>query len=105
MTKKAGGEKKPIAGPESIPWMPTSFTIAQAAAVRAVSAGSATPDQQRAAMKFIVEMICGTYDAEFRPGPDGARESAFAGGKRWVGLQIVKLSNTVYRSEPSEQPD
>lgn len=87
------------------PWMPTPYTVAQAAAIRACASGAATDQQQRVAMEFIVKNLCGTYDLEYRPGSDGARESSFAGGKRWVGLQIVKLVNFTVRSEPNEQPE
>ena len=100
--KKPDKADKPVL-PNSCPWKPCEYTVAQAAAIRAVSAGTASEDQQRSAMKYIVETLCGTYDLEFRPGGDGARESAFAGGRRFVGLQIVKLANFIIRSEPNEQ--
>jgi hypothetical protein len=41
-------------------------------------------------MKWIVNVLCGTYDQTFHIGPEGERVSAYAAGKRHVGLQIVK---------------
>ena len=99
-------EREPPSRPQlpgSVAWKPAEYTLAEAAAVRAVAHGAANEDQQRLAMKYIVETLAGLYDLEFRPGSDGARESAFAGGKRFVGLQIVKLVNHVIRSEANEQ--
>jgi hypothetical protein len=46
---------------------------------------------QQRALKFIIENLCGTYDLSYRPGPDGDRDTTLAEGKRFVGLQIVKL--------------
>ena len=100
-------QPQPIPGPERQPWKPPAYTVAQAAAIRALAQGQATAEQQVEALKFIVEDVCGLYDLEFRPGSDGVRDSAFAGGKRFVGLQIVKLVKIIVRdrSKPNEQPD
>lgn len=59
-------------------------------ALQALQRGDATGDQMQRALKWIVG-CAGTYDLSFRPGQDGERESSFAEGKRFVGLQIVKL--------------
>lgn len=75
-------------------------------------AGRASEDQQRRAMTFIVHQLCGTYDLSYRPTSD--RDTAFAEGKRFVGLQMVKFSriniaalsgkNTEQGETPKEQP-
>lgn len=72
--------------------------------MQALQRGDATPDQQRRALHFIVHSLCGTYDATYFP---DARDSDFAQGKRWVGLQLVKLLNLALsrlKEGPSEQP-
>lgn len=62
-------------------------------AIKALFAGNASEGQQKRALKWIIEQACGTYDLSFRPGADGERETAFAEGKRHVGLQLVKHIN------------
>ena len=57
-------------------------------AIKALAAGNANQDQQRRALDWIVRVLCGTYDLSFRP--DSERATAFAEGKRHVGLQIIK---------------
>lgn len=80
--------KKPRAS--SAPWHPATYNDADMAAIKALAAGTANEAQQRRALDWIVHTACGTYDLSFRPGTDGERETAFAEGKRWVGLQVVK---------------
>jgi hypothetical protein len=59
-------------------------------ALKALQTGTANEDQQQKALSWIIKEACETYDSEFR---DTDRATAFAGGKRFVGLQIVKLLN------------
>lgn len=66
-------------------------------AIKALNAGNANEDQQRMALRWIIEMAAGTYDQPYRPGaPD---ETTFACGRMFVGQQIVKQINTV-RTKP-----
>lgn len=59
------------------------------AALKALGNGEARPEQQVAAVNFLIEELCRTYDLSFRPEEKGGeRETAFAEGKRSVGLQI-----------------
>ena len=99
--------KKPAGVPEWEPWKPAAWEIPDAGAIQALQRGDATPDQQKRALTFIVNVLAGTYDGSFRPGPDGERVTAFAEGKRHVGLQIVKLANlslSAFKKAPGEQP-
>jgi hypothetical protein len=89
------------------PWLPSDYEPADAGALQALQRGDATPDQQKRALQFVIHVLCGTYDATYYPGADGVRDSDYAAGKRWVGLQIVKLLNLALsrlKSGPSEQP-
>lgn len=89
------------------PWVAPLWDLPDAAALQAVARGEADGAQQICALKFIVEMIAATYDGSFRPGADGDRVTAFAEGKRYVGLQIVKLVKVnlgAFKDTPSEQP-
>lgn len=60
-----------------------------AAALQALARGEARPDQQRRALDWVVKTAAGTYQTSFVPGAPDA--SAFAEGRRFVGLQVVKL--------------
>lgn len=62
---------------------------ADAYAIQALQKGTATPEQQQRALKWIVEGACGTYD--FCQNPESERLSAIFDGRRFAGLQIVKL--------------
>ena len=73
--------------------------------MQALSRGEATDHQQQHALKFIVEQLAGTYDLSFRP--DSPRVTDFAEGRRYVGLQIVKLTklNLSRIVDPGEPPE
>lgn len=74
-----------------LPWQPVPYDDAITAAIRALNTGTATPEMQQRALKWIIETAAGTYDQPFRPGgQDGARETDFACGRMFVGQQIVK---------------
>lgn len=99
--------RKPAGLPAWEPWKPAEWTVQDAGAIQALQRGDATPDQQQHALKFIVNSLAATYDGSFRPGADGDRVTAFAEGKRHVGLAIVKLANIAlgkFKSTPGEQP-
>lgn len=77
--------------PRLEPWIPADWEPEEAYAVQAVMHGRADEAQQKRAMRFIVERVCATYDLSYRPTSD--RDTAFAEGKRHVGLQLVKFAN------------
>lgn len=70
------------------PWVPAAWGKADAYAIKAVAAGNASEAQQKRAMQWVLG-ACGLRDLSFRP--DSDRATAFAEGKRFVGLQIAKL--------------
>ena len=76
--------------PTGAAWAPAPYEPADVGAIQALARGEAEPHQQIRALKWIVEAVCGTYDQSFRP--ESERETSFAEGRRFVGLQIVKLS-------------
>lgn len=75
------------------PWYPKPYGVAEAAAIKGVADGTASADQQRYAMRYIINVLCATYDQSFRPGEEGRRDTDFAEGMRHVGNQIVKMIN------------
>ena len=63
-------------------------------ALRAMHDGAALPHQQKLAWEWLMYVTAagdGFADLSFRPGPDGQRETDFAEGKRFVGLQMRKM--------------
>ena len=75
---------------DNAPWKPAKWELADAGALQALMRGDASKDQQMRALKWVIETAAGAYDMSFRPG-DSSRETDFAEGRRFVGLQIVKL--------------
>lgn len=76
---------------KSAPWYPARYEKADVRALKNLAAGTASPEQQQRAMKWIIEQACATYDLSYRPTSD--RDTSFAEGRRFVGLQIVKALN------------
>lgn len=74
---------------KSAAWLPPEWDIADAKAIQQLAAGEAPPEQQRRALKWIIENACGTYDMPYRP--ESSRDTDFACGRMFVGQQIVKL--------------
>ena len=85
----------PLRRRSSMPWEPVILEIGdpRVAAIRALASGTANAGQQQTAWQSILFDFCGIRDLEFRPGgPEGERASSFAGGRRHVGLQLVKTA-------------
>jgi hypothetical protein len=74
--------------PSVQPWHPAPYDDADTYAIKALAAGVANEGQQKRALDWIINTLCGTYDLSYRPESD--RDTAFAEGKRHVGLQLVK---------------
>jgi hypothetical protein len=73
------------------PWAPPPIELRDVAAIKALQRGDASAEQQRHALKFIVEKACATYELSFCPDENGRRSTDFAEGKRRVGLLLVGL--------------
>jgi hypothetical protein len=69
-------------------YAPAPYEIADIVAIKALANGTAMEHQQKRAMDWIIRAACATYDLSYRPESD--RDTAFAEGRRFVGLQIVK---------------
>lgn len=80
--------------PRDPAWLPAEYDFADVMAVKALAAGTANADQQKRALDWIVRSAAGAYEISYRSDADGGdRETAFAEGRRFVGLQVVKLVN------------
>ena len=77
--------------PEPVrPWHPAVYDDFAIGSLRALFNGTATEHQQKKAVEYILFELCGIRDLSYRP--DSERDTAFAEGKRFVGLQMVKIS-------------
>jgi hypothetical protein len=69
--------------------VPPSYEPADIEAFQALQRGDASEHQQRRALDWLVNKAASTYDLSFSPGDQHL--TAFAEGRRYVGLQVVKL--------------
>lgn len=83
---KAPRKPNPNAGKA---WCPPPYEAADITAIQAVAAGDADREQQQRAFKWIIEVAAQTYGLSYRP--ESERDTAFAEGRRMVGLSMVKL--------------
>lgn len=76
------------------------------AAFQALVRGEANEGQQKQVVNYVINDLCATYDLSYRP--DNDRDTTFAEGKRFVGLQIVKLTKlsteVVRKSDERRKP-
>lgn len=79
------------------PWHPAPYEEADVYAIKALVAGVASADQQKRALGWIINTLCGTYDMPYRPGEGGDRDTVFACAKMFVGQQIVKLTKIILK--------
>lgn len=79
---------KPNTEPASA-FAPAPYTRAQVIAIQALFRGEADAEQQRIGREWILDAVCRVHDLEYRPG--SFDQSAFAGGRRFVGQQIQKM--------------
>lgn len=70
-------------------WSPVPYGAKEVRLIQALNRGDATPQQQQDALKYIIEVVAGAYDMSFRP--ESERDTCFAEGRRFVGLQLIKL--------------
>lgn len=71
-------------------WLPVDdWELADVTAMQALERGEANADQQKRALAFIINKACRTYEASYSPVRE--HDTSFAEGRRFAGLQIVKL--------------
>lgn len=71
------------------PWKPAPYIVADIYAIKALRTGTANAIQQQRALDWIMHIACEVDHASYRPG--SSDDTAFAEGKRHIGLQIRKL--------------
>ena len=73
-------------------WDSAPFALADAMALKALHEGTADADQQRRALQWIVHAAARINRTSFDP--DSQRGTDFAEGRRFLGLQIMRLVTT-----------
>lgn len=68
---------------------PAPSDPADAYALQALQRGEASPDMQRRALDWFINAAALTYEVSFSP--DNPYLTAFAEGRRFAGLQTVKM--------------
>lgn len=59
-------------------------------ALKSMNTGTASPEQQKYLLDFLIKIGCKTYDTDWFL---DERTSCFAAGRRYVGQQIVRFIN------------
>ena len=71
------------------PWLPIPYEAKEVRFIQALHRGDATPEQQREALAWIIEVASSYVDLPYFPNSD--RDTAFACGKMFVGKTLVKM--------------
>ena len=88
------GVKKKLEIPPHAPYRPAKLSSELVYAVKAVQCGKADARQQALFFEWLLLEASKYHDMEYRPGgTDGDRDTAFAGGRRFVGHQILRAFN------------
>ena len=86
--------KPKIIIPPYAPYAPARMWSEIVYAIKALQAGEATAEQQALAFNWLIVDVCKKDDMSFRPGgPEAARDTDFAEGKRFVAIQVLKAYN------------
>lgn len=75
-------------------------------AFQLLQAGECPPHLQQRALEFLVYVLCGTENLEFRPDDPDGRKSAFASGMRHVGQQVkfmLKVNTKALLNRPASE--
>jgi hypothetical protein len=74
------------------PYHPAPYDKYDVRAVQALASGVANEEQQKRALKYIIEILSAAYDLPYYPDD---RDTAFACGRQYVGKQLVKLMKLI----------
>lgn len=78
--------KKTIIPPSVVE--PPEWELADASAIQALARGDANEDQQKRALNWVINGACDAYGLDYRT---DSRDHAFGAGRRFAGMQVVKL--------------
>ena len=75
---------------ENATWKPPHWELADVTAVKACAEGRASPEQQKRAMAYIVNVLAVINDWPYRPGMND-RDTNIGLGRQFVGHMISKM--------------
>ncbi len=78
-------------------WFECEYTPGHVAAAKALMKGAARADQQIEFMKWLVNNACQYNEVAWEAESD--RTSSFEAGRRYVGVQVVKLTQIVIKEK------
>ena len=70
-------------------------------AAKAILAGEATPEQQKRFMQWLVNNACGYNEVAWEP--DSDRTTSFEAGRRFVAVQVIKLTKLNLKGKDNVQ--
>lgn len=70
-------------------WMPVPYKAYHVRCIQSLARGDADERMQKDALKWIIEVVAGTYDMPYYP--ESERDTAFACGRMYVGKTLVKM--------------
>lgn len=73
-----------------LPHDPAPIDLLAGSAIKQLAYGEASSDQQKVALKWIIEAASGMYEPHYY---QSERDTVFALGKAFVGQQIVGILN------------
>lgn len=85
------GARAKVAEKPKHAYHPAPWEVPDAEAIQALVEGKANSDQQRRALRWILEGACAYTDWAYRPGAS-SRDTDMCLGRQFVGHQILKLS-------------
>ena len=92
MAERVKEPPKWMTQPRKPAWVPANYTTADVGALKATWEGTATPDEMRQALQWIIAEAGQYGEISYRSEKDGgALETAFAEGRRFVAQQVQKL--------------
>ena len=95
MAAQSKRQKAPL---KKEPWDFPDFSESDVRLIQALHRGDATPDMQRDALAYIINVAAATYDMAYRPGDSGRRDTDFACGKAFVGQTLVRMTKILLKS-------
>ena len=81
-----------------------NWDLADASAIQALTTGTASADQQKRALNWILRQACMLPEWAYQPGAND-RDTNIALGRQFVGHQIVKLQHVDMQKARRDEPN
>lgn len=81
-------------------WFRCDYEPGDAGAAKALLAGEATPEQQKRFMLWLVNNACGYNEVAWEP--ENERATSFEAGRRFVAVQVIKITKLNLKDKNNE---